>query len=432
MWVTAWGGPNTLAQALHKIKATRSPADAALLIGKLRVYTISDQDDTGNWMRRTFPDLFYIVSPGGYGAATWIGINWVAPGIDNSTISNRWLAEHIQQGHGPLGAIYPDVAYGMEGDTPSWLSLVPNGLNAPERPNWGGWGGRYDLYRPDVAEFDPKGFNGGVPVEPEPRAIWTNAVDEYAPITSNDHKRAHTLGGSALKDFKATIVRWRDDFQNDFAARMDWTVKPRAEANHPPAPRLRHPAEISVRSGERFELDARGTTDPDGDSLSFFWFQYPEAGTSKAQFQNLECAQHGPRRCHRSDGDTGRDDTLHFESDGQRASTAVEVSAGRRDCQPVGTPQTASGSVLSTQGWTQRRTLQIVACHVGSEYTHVAMQGPSAFPAIGECPDYCLWRADHDAGARWGKLRSGSKARVLGVHSDGRVRARRYSTRAAA
>ena len=285
LWVTAWGGPNTLAQALHKIKATRSPADAALLIGKLRVYTISDQDDTGNWMRRTFPDLFYIVSPGGYGAATWIGINWVAPGIDNSTISNRWLAENVQQGHGPLGAIYPDVAYGMEGDTPSWLSLVPNGLNAPERPNWGGWGGRYDLYRPDVAEFDPKGFNGGVPVEPEPRAIWTNAVDEYAPITSNDHKRAHTLGGSALKDFKATIVRWRDDFQNDFAARMDWTVKPRAEANHPPAPRLRHPAEISVRSGERFELDARGTTDPDGDSLSFFWFQYPEAGTSKAQFQ---------------------------------------------------------------------------------------------------------------------------------------------------
>ena len=92
------------------------------MIAKLRVYTISDQDDSGIWIRNNFPDLFYIVSPGDdYGSATWSGINSFIPGIDNDKISNTWLAQNIQQGHGPLGAAYPDVAWGMEGDTPSWF-----------------------------------------------------------------------------------------------------------------------------------------------------------------------------------------------------------------------------------------------------------------------------------------------------------------------
>jgi hypothetical protein len=36
-----------------------------------------------------------------------------------------------------------------------------------------------------------------------------------------------------------------------------------------------------VRSGDVFCLDAFGSTDPDGDNLSFAWFQYPEAGSYK-------------------------------------------------------------------------------------------------------------------------------------------------------
>lgn len=90
--VTVWGGPNTLAQALYRLKSTRTEAELQRLIGKLRVYTISDQDDSGPWMCETFPDLFYIVSPGGYGAATWTAIHSVVDGIDNSTIRNDWLA----------------------------------------------------------------------------------------------------------------------------------------------------------------------------------------------------------------------------------------------------------------------------------------------------------------------------------------------------
>ncbi|MGD8538269.1 MAG: DUF1593 domain-containing protein [Candidatus Aminicenantes bacterium] len=282
LWVSVWGGTNTLAQALHKIRATRSAEQAKRLIAKLRVYTISDQDDSGIWMRRNFLELFYIVSPGGYGAGTWTGINQVVAGFDNTTISNRWIAENIQQGHGPLGSVYPDVSWGMEGDTPSWLSLIPNGLNAPEHPEWGGWGGRYEFYMPELSAMDPNGFTGGVPIEPEPRPIWTNAIDVYNPPAAPEYGRATRTGEKSFKGFRTTVYRWRDDFQNDFAARMDWTSKPYSQTNHPPIPALAHPDRITVQSGKTFGLGAQGSTDPDGDSLSFYWFQYPEVGTCKA------------------------------------------------------------------------------------------------------------------------------------------------------
>jgi hypothetical protein len=71
LWVTVWGGANTLAQALYRIRQDEQPDEVRRLLAKLRVYTISDQDDSGAWIRRTFPEVFYIVSPGGYGGATW-------------------------------------------------------------------------------------------------------------------------------------------------------------------------------------------------------------------------------------------------------------------------------------------------------------------------------------------------------------------------
>ena len=278
LWISVWGGPNTLAQALHTLRATRSPAELDRLVAKLRVYTISDQDDSGAWLRREFPGLFYIVTPGDdYGRATWIAINNVHEGIDNTSISNPWLAEHIQQGHGPLGAVYPDVAWGFEGDTPAFLGLIPNGLNVPDRPDWGGWGGRYELYLPSFA--DVKDESSIVVPEPETRPIWTNASDSWSPYQPKAQKRAVQRQERTFTGNYVTLWRWRDDFQNDFAARMDWTIKPYAEANHAPVVRLNHPDRITVKSGESIHFDAYGSNDPDGDSISFLWFHYPEAGT---------------------------------------------------------------------------------------------------------------------------------------------------------
>jgi len=64
VWVTVWGGPNCLAQALWKVRTTRSAEALQNFVARLRVYTISDQDDSGPWLRKTFPALFYIASPG--------------------------------------------------------------------------------------------------------------------------------------------------------------------------------------------------------------------------------------------------------------------------------------------------------------------------------------------------------------------------------
>jgi len=61
-------------------------------------------------------------------------------------------------------------------------------------------------------------------------------------------------------------------------------VKPARGANHPPRAVLNGDkglgvTEVKVRPGEAVKLTAAGSSDPDGDRLSFRWFVYPEAGT---------------------------------------------------------------------------------------------------------------------------------------------------------
>ncbi|MDC7232758.1 MAG: DUF1593 domain-containing protein [Spirochaetales bacterium] len=268
VWVVVWGGPNVLAQALWKVRETRSQEELNRFVSKLRVYTISDQDDTAPWMRKNFPDLFYIASPGfhaggAYHMATWSGISGDRfhgrfTGADFSIVDNPWLKEHIQS-KGPLGAQYPSSKYLMEGDTPTFLYLINNGLGNPEHPEWGSWGGRYEFYLPHTRKW----FK-----EPETRAFYSDAEDEVLGIDGNWYTTN-----------KATIWRWREAYQNDFSARMDWTVKTYEEANHPPVPLLGHPQYLEARSGETVELSAEGSYDPDGDELSYKWFYYGEAGT---------------------------------------------------------------------------------------------------------------------------------------------------------
>jgi hypothetical protein len=272
VWFSVWGGPNVLAQALWKIRKTKSQQEAGRMYAKVRVYTISDQDDSGPWIRKNFPSIFYIVTPGyNYTYATWLGIAFPVPGSNSEVTSAAWLASNIQQGHGPLGALYPDVAYGMEGDTPAFLNLIENGLSNSEHPNHGGWGGRYEYYLPEFRDSNTGRFrrNNWPADEPETRKIWTNANDSV--ISTVDKK---TYYGNL-----ETVWRWREDFQNDFAARMCWQTKEYDQCNHPPVPQLGHEDHLTVKSGQQFYLSAKGTSDPDGDSMSYLWFQYKEAGT---------------------------------------------------------------------------------------------------------------------------------------------------------
>ena len=113
VWVCVWGGANTLAQALVDARKSRTTEEFEDFVAKLRVYTISDQDDSGRWMRNEFPKLHYIVSPSSpthgreYYRATWTGISGDryyqnGPGYQFEFVADEWLEKHIIEDHGPL------------------------------------------------------------------------------------------------------------------------------------------------------------------------------------------------------------------------------------------------------------------------------------------------------------------------------------------
>jgi hypothetical protein len=276
LWITLWGGANTLAQALADVRTTRDGAALALFVSKLRVYSISDQDDAGPWIRREFPQLHYIALPSPpngeqYSYATWTGISGDrfyrnAAGADFTTFNDEWVNAHIRS-RGPLGAHYPHPCCIHEGDTPSFLGLIDNGLASAISPAFGGWGGRY-VWRQ---------FYG------EPRPFWTQGGDSY-PGSDNSQDTVAGADGAMHTSDQTTIWRWREAFQHDFAARMDWTVKPLRQANHNPVAIVnghmgRAPLMLDAEVGVPVSLDAAGTTDPEGNTLTYRWFFYPEAGT---------------------------------------------------------------------------------------------------------------------------------------------------------
>lgn len=181
-------------------------------------------------------------------------------------MTNEWLESNVRS-NGPLGKMYPKFAFIMEGDTPSYLGLIENGLNSYRRPDWGGWGGRY-VFR------TPRG---------EAHAIWTQGGDLFSRVTSQDSVRG--ADDREVTSGQATIWRWREAYQHDFAARMDWTVADFQHANHNPVVTVNGekgtaPLVIEAEVGRPVTLDASESRDPDRQRLNFRWLHYAEAGTT--------------------------------------------------------------------------------------------------------------------------------------------------------
>jgi hypothetical protein len=225
-------------------------------VGKLRVYSIGHQDNTGPWINKEFPDLFYILSKAPEGKDKREGgYRGMYLGGNESLTSRVWVDKHVRKDHGPLGALYPTSTWTApnphgtlkEGDTPSWFYFLPVGLGDPAHPEWGSWGGRF------------RHAAGG---------RYEDARD--------------TVG--AVTEARANVWRWRPAFQDEFAARMDWCVKSVKEANHPPLAAVNKDTSgkaisLDGTTGERVKLSAAGSSDPDGNGLAYRWFVYRDVGT---------------------------------------------------------------------------------------------------------------------------------------------------------
>lgn len=288
LYVAIWGGAHDLAQALLDVKRTRTGKEVGRFVEKLRVFAISDQDGlngihpkgTGQWIRENFSNIKYVESgplTGPIMDASFRGmyqndsrgggepLPLVRPGIEKKNDGN-WIREHINS-MGPLGRLYPpDTQQNpgserngtgvKEGDTPSWFLVYPNGLNDPERPEWGGWGGRF---------------------RPQAQGYYVDAEDDHWSGRDDQGLRQ-----------KWTVARWREAYQNDFEARMQWNVKPYGEANHNPVAivngdRGKGILHVAARPGETIAFDAGPSYDPDGDDISFHWWPYKEVSVGSLE-----------------------------------------------------------------------------------------------------------------------------------------------------
>jgi hypothetical protein len=246
VWVTGWGGMNNIAQAIWEVRETRSPEELSKFLGKLRLFDILGQDDAGAWIVKNFPEVFYIRATGVYG--------WQPP-------KNGDYQRTDIQSHGPLGAVYPDTKWATEGDSPAFMNVYPNGLNDPEQIDQGGWGGRFSFEK-----------TAGIRSMSEVSKIDSIGEPKFDP---------YYMYGNTEEGAQA-IDRWSNGYNNDFAARMDWSITNKyKDANHHPVAVLngdktRKVLSVTTTAASIIELSAAGTADPDGDSLSYSWSFYDE------------------------------------------------------------------------------------------------------------------------------------------------------------
>ena len=249
IWVTSWGGSNTLAQAIWKVKQTRTPEEVKAFVNKFRIYTITDQDmhysmrmnraySSHKWMRDEFKDDLLFV----WDESAWLNQN-------NLGVKNWEQYATYIQGHGQMGKNYPHYKWGVEGDTPSFLNCMPNGLNDPNDPTQVGWGGYHTF---------------GISPDRETYA-WTNWQQPQKSISNAYEKKFYP-----------------DEF-NDFAARMAWADEGKGNTNPVVIVNGQQgigQIKIDGKAGNPIKLDASKSFDVEGDNLSFLWWQQLEHGSA--------------------------------------------------------------------------------------------------------------------------------------------------------
>lgn len=282
VYLQIWGGTNTVARALKSIeeqyKETEQWQDIYEKVSaKAIIYTILDQDSTyRGYVSIAWPKVRVIYNSSQFWSFAY---RWTraVPTELREYLDGDWFAENIKFNHGPLMAGYlswgdnhkdwgdpddnrrtPEQAqqsgrqihdFISEGDSPAYFFLLDVGLRSTEDPSYGGWGGRF--VKSSTNEYR-----------------WEDGreVTDFNPYTNSSDDTAYPQ------------TRWVDVLQNDLAARADWCVMDYENANHAPVVTLESPADLTAKPGDMVQLEG-SAADPDGDELTYSWWQYPEAGT---------------------------------------------------------------------------------------------------------------------------------------------------------
>ena len=302
LFITAWGGQSTIARALKSIQeqyeyTTQWEAIKKKISKKVVLLPSGDQDDTyAKYIKPNWPDIDYRQFREGpnYG----YGAQLRAKPEDSIYLTTAWMKENVS-GRGPLGSLYRVWGDGKqmvkgdrvdyfglsgytneqlrhmgyvvwmpvqekgswlgEGDNPTFMNMLGNGLRAYEKNSYGGWGGR----GVNNQEFNPFSFSGG-------------DTSQQAMVTALSSANSQANRDPYPDFFPAA--------QQDFAARLKWTVTPKySNANHEPVVTIEGPLSIIAVAGATIKLSGN-VSDPDGDKVTIKWWQfhvgtYPNAVT---------------------------------------------------------------------------------------------------------------------------------------------------------
>jgi len=276
LYITAWGGQSTIARALKSIQDQYEGTPEwqgirAKVLSKVILLPSGDQDDTyAKYIKPSWPEIDYRQM--GRGPNYSYGAQLRATPENAVYMTPSWMSENVSS-RGPLGAYYRvwgdgrqmvkgDIFdyFGLsgyaneelkkmgyvvwmpvqekgswlgEGDNPTFMNMLDNGLRAYEEGSYGGWGGK------QVTPGVGMGF-------PDP---------------------AQTETGPPFPNFWPAA-------QRDFAARLKWSVTSRYEdANHEPKVRIEGPLNVTAGAGQKVRLTGV-VFDPDGDTVSVKWWQF--------------------------------------------------------------------------------------------------------------------------------------------------------------
>ena len=301
VYLLAWGGASTIARALKSIadryQSTSAWPDIRAKVSRKAVLSLSgDQDDTyATYIRPNWPAIRSLRGGEG-GVGLGYGAFVFASAENAPYFSADWTGEHVSR-LGPLGAHYrvwgdgkqmvqgdrfdyfglaghtaaelramgyvvwlpprPKGEFLGEGDTFTYLNLIDNGLGAHGDDTPSGWAGHL-VVNPASHRA---GQAGGASFEAFMRSLENMGPE--GPATRPASPQPNVTPAA----------------QNDFAARMQWSVTPTyAGANHEPVVTIRGGERVSAHPGETIVLEG-DVSDPDGNAVAVRWWRWKDVDT---------------------------------------------------------------------------------------------------------------------------------------------------------